>query len=119
MALYVIIAAGTVALASLVEAAPAGRGYRGTGMSRRQVLNGLCLFTVFIVLFALSACRMNVGNDYAKYVEFMHLIACGAYEYVPTETGFNLLVTVLYRLAGERTFCLFLQYLHSALYGCF
>ncbi len=106
MALYVIIAAGTVALASLVEAAPAGRGYRGTGMSRRQVLNGLCLFTVFMVLFALSACRMNVGNDYAKYVEFMHLIACGAYEYVPTETGFNLLVAVLYRLAGGENFLL-------------
>ncbi len=103
MALYVIIAAGTVALASLVEAAPAGRrGYRETGMSRQQVFNGLCLFTVFIVLFALSACRMNVGNDYAKYVEFMHLIACGAYEYVPTETGFNLLVAVLYRLGGGR-----------------
>ncbi len=106
MALYVIIAAGTVALAALVEAAPAGRGYRGTGMSRRQVLNGLCLFTVFMVLFALSACRMNVGNDYAKYVEFMHLIACGAYEYVPTETGFNLLVAVLYRLAGGENFLL-------------
>ncbi len=74
-------------------------------MSRRQVLNGLCLFTVFMVLFALSACRMNVGNDYAKYVEFMHLIACGAYEYVPTETGFNLLVAVLYRLAGELSAC--------------
>ncbi len=107
MALYVIIAAGTVALAALVEAVPAGRrGYRETGMSRQQVLNGLCLFTVFIVLFALSACRMNVGNDYAKYVEFMHLIACGAYEYVPTETGFNLLVAVLYRLAGGENFLL-------------
>lgn len=108
MVLYVMIAAGTAALAALVETVPAGggTGYREVRGSRRQVRNGLCLFTVFIVLFALSACRMNVGNDYAKYVEFMHLIACGAYEYVPTEAGFNLLVAALYRLAGGENFLL-------------
>jgi len=96
MALYVMIAAGTAALAALVQTVPAGGGteYRLSRGSRRQVRNGLCLVTIFIVLFALAACRMNVGNDYAKYVEFMHLIACGAYEYVPTEAGFNLLVAV-------------------------
>lgn len=108
MILYVMIAAGTVALAVFVETVPTGgrAEYREMGTSRRQVRNGLCLFTVFMILFALSACRMNVGNDYAKYVEFMHLIACGAYEYVPTETGFNLLVAVLYRLAGGENFLL-------------
>lgn len=108
MILYVMIAAGTVALAVFVETMPTGgrAEYREMGTSRRQVRNGLCLFTVFMILFALSACRMNVGNDYAKYVEFMHLIACGAYEYVPTETGFNLLVAVLYRLAGGENFLL-------------
>lgn len=108
MALYVMVAAGTAALAALVQAVPAGGGteYRLSRGSRRQVRNGLCLVTIFIVLFALAACRMNVGNDYAKYVEFMHLIACGAYEYVPTEAGFNLLVAVLYRLAGGENFLL-------------
>lgn len=108
MILYAMIAAGTVALAAFVETMPAGgrTEYRGIGISRRQVRNGLCLFTVFMILFVLSACRLNVGNDYAKYVEFMHLIACGAYEYVPTETGFNLLVAVLYRLAGGENFLL-------------
>ena len=108
MVLYVMIAAGTAALAALVETAPAGgrTGYRQAGASRRQIFNGLCLFTVFTVLFALSACRMNVGNDYAKYVEFMHLIACGAYGYVPTEAGFNVLVAALYRLAGGENFLL-------------
>ena len=48
--------------------------------------------------FALSACRLNVGNDYAKYVEFMHLVNCDAY--VPTEAGFNLLVKIIYGLSG-------------------
>lgn len=66
----------------------------------------LCLFAIFMILFAVSACRVNVGNDYAKYVEFMHLIACDAYDSVPTEVGFNLLVTVLYELSGGENFLL-------------
>ncbi len=66
----------------------------------------LCLFSIFLILLAVSACRLNVGNDYAKYVEFMHLIACDAYSYVPTETGFNTLVAVLYRLTGNENFLL-------------
>ena len=108
MFLYLMIAAGTAALAILVKTAPmqTGKEYRRAGISRQQACNGLCLLSIFIILFGVSACRLNVGNDYAKYVEFMHLIACDAYEYVPTEAGFNLLVTVLYELAGKENFLL-------------
>lgn len=108
MILYFMIAAGTAALAAFVDTASAGAGtgYSGAGISRRQVRSGLCLFTIFTILFAVSACRMNVGNDYAKYVEFMHLIACDAYDYVPTEAGFNALVTILYEIAGGENFLL-------------
>ena len=62
------------------------------------MLNRLCLVSVFLILFALSACRLNVGNDYAKYVEFMHLVNCNAY--VPTEAGFNGIVRLIYGISG-------------------
>lgn len=108
MIFYLLIAVVTVMLAAFVKAAPADRkrGYGNGGISRQQACNGLCLFSVFIILFGVSACRLNVGNDYAKYVEFMHLIACGAYDYVPTETGFNGLVKILYEIAGGENFLL-------------
>ena len=108
MLFYLMIAAGTVALALLVRTMPlqAGSEYGKAGISRQQACNGLCLLSIFVILFAVSACRLNVGNDYAKYVEFMHLIACDAYDYVPTEVGFNVLVTVLYELAGVENFLL-------------
>ncbi|MGN0329600.1 MAG: EpsG family protein [Kineothrix sp.] len=110
MVFYILTALLTIGLAAAVRVLPAGEGtgHRGenTGISRRQAVNGLCLFCIFMVLFGVSACRMNVGNDYAKYVEFMHLIACDAYSYVPTEVGFNALVTVLYELTGGENFLL-------------
>lgn len=108
MFLYLMIAAGTAALAMLVKTVPmqTGKEYKRAEISRQQACNGLCLLSIFIILFGVSACRLNVGNDYAKYVEFMHLIACDAYDYVPTEAGFNLLVTVLYELAGAEDFLL-------------
>ena len=66
--------------------------------------NRVCMLSVFLILFALSACRQNVGNDYAKYVEFMHLVRCNAY--VPTEAGFNLLVKIIYGLSGFENYLL-------------
>lgn len=108
MLFYLMIAVGTVALAMLVGTIPLQAEKKDGKMriSRQQACNGLCLFSIFIILFGVSACRLNVGNDYAKYVEFMHLIACDAYDYVPTEAGFNVLVTVLYELAGGENFLL-------------
>lgn len=95
MILYITVAAVTVLLASMVDNRPAAQPYR---ITRQQMCNRVCLLSVFLILFSLSACRLNVGNDYAKYVEFMHLINCDAY--VPTEIGFNLLVKLVYGLSG-------------------
>lgn len=135
MILYLFIAIFTVAVAALVRVVPEytvpadGACSMRTGIrkgaetegpvsgrravvcprgvwSRRQACNTVCLTALFLILFALSACRVNVGNDYAKYVEFMHLIACDAYDYVPTEIGFNALVKVLYGLSGYENFLL-------------
>lgn len=101
MALYILVAAATVLLGLMVN-----RHYVRieNGISRQQVLNGLCLVSVFLVLFALSACRLNVGNDYAKYVEFMHLVNCNAY--VPTECGFNFIVKLIYGISGFENYLL-------------
>lgn len=122
MILYLLLAVTTVALAAAVRTAEeqditgqtGGQtwqmrkqgGYKPAGISRQQACNYLCLFSIFIILFGISACRLNVGNDYAKYVEFMHLIASDAYESVPTEVGFNVLVTVLYKISGGENFLL-------------
>ena len=108
MIFYLAIAATTTGLAVFVRTVPESweNGYGYGQVSRQQACNGLCLFSIFAILFAVSACRLNVGNDYAKYVEFMHLIACDAYSYVPTEAGFNALVTILYELSGSENFLL-------------
>ena len=101
MILYITVAAVTVLLGSMVNCRPVTQPYRTT---RQQMCNRVCPFAVFLILFALSACRLNVGNDYAKYVEFMHLVNCDAY--VPTEAGFNLLVKIIYGLSGFENYLL-------------
>lgn len=101
MILYITVAAVTVLLAGLVNNQPVTQPYKVT---RQQMCNRVCLLSVFLVLFALSACRLNVGNDYAKYVEFMHLVNCDSY--VPTEIGFNLLVKLIYGISGYENYLL-------------
>lgn len=101
MILYITVAAGTVLLACMVNNHCAMQPYKVT---RQQMCNRVSLFAVFLMLFALSACRQNVGNDYAKYVEFMHLVNSNAY--VPTEAGFNLLVKIIYGISGFENYLL-------------
>ncbi len=101
MILYIFVAVATVLLGLVVD--NHARTLQN-GVSRQQMLNGLSLISVFLLLFALSACRLNVGNDYAKYVEFMHLIYCDAF--VPTEPGFNQVVRILYGISGFENYLL-------------
>ena len=101
MILYITVAAVTVLLAGLVCNQPVTQPYR---ITRQQMCNRICLLAIFLILFSLSACRLNVGNDYAKYVEFMHLVNCDSY--VPTEIGFNLLVKLIYGLSGYENYLL-------------
>lgn len=101
MILYITVAAVTALLAGLVDNRPTRQPYK---LTRQQLCNRVCLTAIFVILFLLSACRLNVGNDYARYVEFMHLVNCDAY--VPTEIGFNLLVKLVYGLSGYENFLL-------------
>lgn len=101
MILYIMVAVVTALLASLVDSHEARQSHT---LTRQRLCNRVCLMAIFLILFLLSACRLNVGNDYAKYVEFMHLVNCDAY--VPTEIGFNLLVKLIYGLSGYENFLL-------------
>lgn len=100
MILYGILAVVTIVLALFVNKEGAKISY---GYSRQQVLNGICLISVFLLLFGVSALRLNVGNDYAKYVEFFHLIRCklDTDTVVPTEFGFNLICLLIYFISGK------------------
>lgn len=101
MILYSTVTVITILLAGMVRKVPVTQLCQ---ITRQQMCNRVCLLSIFLVLFALSACRLNVGNDYAKYVEFMHLVNCDAY--VPTEIGFNLLVKIVYGLSGYENYLL-------------
>lgn len=101
MILYITVAVVTALLASMVDGHPTRQSHT---LTRQRLCNRVCLTAIFLILFLLSACRLNVGNDYAKYVEFMHLVNCDAY--VPTEIGFNLLVKLIYGLSGYENFLL-------------
>ncbi len=74
------------------------------GMSRQKMVNTICCLIIFVLLFSVSALRLNVGNDYLNYVEFMHLAYSRAY--VPTEIGFNALACIVYYLCGFENYLL-------------
>jgi len=77
--------------------------------SRAHYFMMACLVSIFVLLFVVSACRLNVGNDYAKYVEFMHRLYTDKYiddPGVPTEWGFNILTRIVYGLSGYENFLL-------------
>ena len=67
-------------------------------LTRQQTINGLALTLIFLLLFGVSAFRTGIGNDYERYVEFVHLIEYN--QVVPTEIGFNGLVRLINTLSG-------------------
>ena len=73
-------------------------------LSRRAYLSRTCMLLLFLVLFLPEALRVNTGNDYNRYMEFMHLVNSNAY--VPTEIGFNTLVKALFALSGFENYIL-------------
>ncbi len=101
MLLYTAVAIVTIVLAYFVENKPAVTAY---GTTRRQALSGACLVAIFVILFAMSALRMDVGNDYKTYAVTCHEAWVNGY--VVTEPGFNLLVKILYTLAGWENYLL-------------
>ncbi len=75
------------------------------GMTRQQLANRICLCGIFVMLFAVSACRYQVGNDYNRYEEYFYNIWYGYI--VPTEGGFNVTVKAMEYLFGKDAYLLF------------
>lgn len=104
MIVYSGILVVTVLLSCLVRnhTVSSRNGYGGLQSSRQQYLNRACLALLFVLLFAVSFCRYELGNDYKRYLEFFRLISKD--QYVPTEPGFNALVRLMQLLFGSETY---------------
>lgn len=93
MWIYVLLTAMVVLLGIAVNS-----DYRGKVHSRGQMLNRVILIAVFLLLFAVSACRIAVGNDYWVYRFQFRLIA--QERHVSYEIGFQLVVYFMQLLFG-------------------
>jgi hypothetical protein len=106
--LYIFITAITCFMAYMIEKErPAAvklawiDGYR----SRESFRNRLYMAGIFLILFALSALRYGIGNDYAQYTQTAHEAYVGGY--VVTEAGFNWIVKLIYTISGGEYYELF------------
>lgn len=102
---YLVLTAAVVAMAWFVNL-PAGRkagigegqpnrktGISYCGITRQQMWNLILTAAVFFLLFAVSACRIAVGNDYWVYRDDFLLIEQN--RHVSFEFGFVLVVRIL------------------------
>ena len=90
MAVYITLTIITVLLSLLIV--PMYR-LEGNVFSRQKAVNKATLWLVFGLLFAVSACRIAVGNDYWVYRQYILYIA--QERKVATEFGFNWLVRLV------------------------
>ncbi len=99
MVLYTGVTALTLGLACLVN--------NRKVPARQRYINQVCLASVFMILFLLSALRIGIGNDYVSYVNTFHEIYAGYDKsYIVTEPGFNFVVKALYTMAGGEAYVL-------------
>ncbi len=110
MLFYGMITALAIVPACFVTGCPAqGSGWAGWAgrLTRRRALSLLCLTAIFLLLAGVSALRIEVGNDYGKYVDIFHEIYEGTDSaYVVTEPGFNFVVRAVYVLSGYENYLL-------------
>lgn len=93
MWLYVLLTVVVVLLGIMVNT-----NYREQVHSRGQMLNRVILIAVFLLLFAVSACRIAVGNDYWVYRYQFLLIAQD--RHVSYEIGFQAVVYLMQLIFG-------------------
>ncbi len=100
MLIYLLLTITVLAVALIINAKYREPVYNAgpMGITRGRLKNQMGLVGIFVLLTGVSALRLNVGNDYGNYVEFMHRAFCGAV--VPTEPGFNYLTILIYKLSG-------------------
>lgn len=107
MILYILIAAAAVWIGYQIPSASVlseNGKQNSTGGAYRDALTRTAFAALFFVLAVPAVLRQEVGNDYMRYVAFMHL--ANVHAYVPTEPGFNYLVRLLYGLCGYENYLL-------------
>ncbi len=75
-----------------------GTGRQSPVRTRQQALNLWICAGIYVILSALSACRIASGNDYWVYTSMFNLISQG--RHVSSEFGFNALVRVMQYFFG-------------------
>lgn len=99
MLLFVGVTVLVLIMAAIYSAPEGMQLYRGAerfagrhqgGMTRQQARNLWVCVGIYVVLSALSACRIASGNDYWVYTNMFNLISQG--RHVSSEFGFNALV---------------------------
>lgn len=95
MILYISLFVLTIMIAVRVQTGVYEGNVR-SGLTRQGVVNRICLWALFTLLFVVSALRFRTGNDYEMYIDKFH----DAYYdyYVVTEPGFNFLSKFIYAL---------------------
>ena len=106
MLVYLSLTAAVLTLAAFVKNSEyaAGRiyGYRKYGVDRQQAINLTASIGIYLLLTAVSACRIAVGNDYWVYRENFKLIYMG--REVASEPGFNFIVYWMQKLLGYNNY---------------
>lgn len=67
-------------------------------MSRQRLCNQILMAAIFLLLFLVSACRVDVGNDYGEYVGIFADVHAG--KHVSTEPGFNAVIHAVQFVLG-------------------
>ena len=99
MILYLFITALTVAMAFFVNSAYVGQQNSRSGRERQRFLNLLLVMGIFVILCALSALRIGIGNDYWTYRDTFKYI-WGGDRKISYEPGFQYLVLFLQKIFG-------------------
>ena len=118
MILYILVTALTGVAACFVSSATVRKSNRVMAGNRQQALNRILLVGIFMTLFALSALRIGIGNDYWTYrYNFLHIISGDTK--VSYEIGFKVLVRILQGLFGYDNYLVVFAFMAFATCGLF
>ena len=100
MFVYMMLTLITCIMAYYVQKPVLAGNDTGQVLTRIKLRNRILLCGIFLLLFAVAACRFHVGNDYTRYEEFFRLMMIEGSDGVPTEIGLNLLVKGIQYIFG-------------------
>ena len=98
MALFLGVTIVTLVLAYFCNTSEVQLNSEGH-ITRQGALNHVLVTAIYVILTALSACRIASGNDYWGYTNIFSLIA--QFRTVSTEIGFNWFVRMMQALFGR------------------